>query len=119
ALVIAFRQDRDPRPGTPVPAHRPPCTTTRGGAAPVGTTRERGPRRRRMIASADAAAFVAAATAVGTAPLVPEIPLHLATSLLPLWHMTEEQLEKQGVPPPFWAFAWAGGQALARFILDD
>ena len=33
--------------------------------------------------------------------------------------MTEEELEKSGLPPPFWAFAWAGGQALARYILDN
>jgi predicted nicotinamide N-methyase len=36
-----------------------------------------------------------------------------------LWRATEEELEKNGVPPPYWAFAWAGGQALARYILDN
>jgi predicted nicotinamide N-methyase len=51
-------------------------------------------------------------------PLVPEIKLYLATEVLPLWRATEEELEKMGVPPPYWAFAWAGGQALARYILD-
>ena len=52
-------------------------------------------------------------------PLVPEIKLYLATEVVPLWRATEEELEKNGVPPPYWAFAWAGGQALARYILDN
>jgi len=51
-------------------------------------------------------------------PLVPEIHLHLATEVVPLWRKTEEELARIGVPPPYWAFAWAGGQALARYILD-
>src|SRR6185437_7419320 len=51
-------------------------------------------------------------------PLVPEIRLHLATEVVPLWRKTEEELEEMGVPPPYWAFAWAGGQALSRYILD-
>ncbi|HEX4533328.1 MAG TPA: 50S ribosomal protein L11 methyltransferase, partial [Rhizomicrobium sp.] len=52
-------------------------------------------------------------------PLVPEVRLHLAAEMLPLWRKTEEELEAMGVPPPYWAFAWAGGQALARYILDN
>jgi len=52
-------------------------------------------------------------------PLVPEITLHLAHEALPLWEKTEEELGALGLPPPYWAFAWAGGQALARFILDN
>jgi predicted nicotinamide N-methyase len=44
--------------------------------------------------------------------------LHLATEILPLWNKTEDEIEKHGLPPPYWAFAWAGGQALARYILD-
>jgi predicted nicotinamide N-methyase len=51
-------------------------------------------------------------------PLVPELRLHLASEVLPLWRKTEEELAEIGVPPPYWAFAWAGGQALARYILD-
>lgn len=51
-------------------------------------------------------------------PLVPELRLHLASEVLPLWRKTEEELSQIGVPPPYWAFAWAGGQALARYILD-
>jgi predicted nicotinamide N-methyase len=63
-------------------------------------------------------AFIAETTALQTTPLVPEIRLHLASEILPLWHKTEEELHREGVPPPYWAFAWAGGQALARYILD-
>ena len=51
-------------------------------------------------------------------PLVPEITLHLASEVVPLWRKTEEELAEIRVPPPYWAFAWAGGQALARYILD-
>ena len=51
-------------------------------------------------------------------PLVPEIRLHLASEVIPLWRKTEEELAEIGVPPPYWAFAWAGGQALARYLLD-
>src|SRR5262249_2359519 len=49
---------------------------------------------------------------------VPEIKLHLADDAVALWELTEEQLGELGLPPPFWAFAWAGGQALARYLLD-
>ncbi len=52
-------------------------------------------------------------------PLVPEIQLHLASEVIPLWRKTEEELAEIGVPPPYWAFAWAGGQALARYVLDN
>lgn len=51
-------------------------------------------------------------------PHVPEISLLLADEAVPLWQKTEEQLNEDGLPPPFWAFAWAGGQALARYVLD-
>lgn len=64
-------------------------------------------------------AFVVANAAITTSPLVPEILLHLASEVVPLWQATEEELAKMGVPPPYWAFAWAGGQALARYILDN
>ncbi len=67
----------------------------------------------------DPAAFVRANTALVVPPLVPEIRLHLAHEALPLWEKTEEALAEDGVPPPFWAFAWAGGQALARYVLDN
>jgi predicted nicotinamide N-methyase len=54
-----------------------------------------------------------------TPPLVPEVRLHLAHEAVPLWQKTEEELGGLGLPPPFWAFAWAGGQALARHVLDN
>lgn len=66
----------------------------------------------------DPAVFVTANTAIHHAPLVPEIPLRLASEVLPLWRMTEEELSRANVAPPYWAFAWAGGQALARHVLD-
>jgi predicted nicotinamide N-methyase len=66
----------------------------------------------------DPAAFVLGNTAIAAPPLVPEIRLHLATEITPIWQASEENLARTGVPPPFWAFAWAGGQALARYILD-
>ncbi|WP_439543599.1 class I SAM-dependent methyltransferase [Hyphomicrobium sp.] len=62
--------------------------------------------------------FIAANTRVLTPPLVPEIRLHLAEESLPIWQKTEDELGEMNVPPPFWAFAWAGGQALARYLLD-
>jgi predicted nicotinamide N-methyase len=66
----------------------------------------------------DSAVFVRRNTAIVTPPLVPEIRLHLATEITPIWRATEETLARNAVPPPFWAFAWAGGQALARYLLD-
>jgi predicted nicotinamide N-methyase len=66
----------------------------------------------------DAAAFIHANTELLQPPLVPEIALHLASEIVPIWRKTEEELAAEGVPPPFWAFAWAGGQALARWVLD-
>lgn len=62
--------------------------------------------------------FITANTAVLPVPLVREVKLHLAEETLPLWKKTETELGEIGLPPPFWAFAWAGGQALARYILD-
>ena len=62
--------------------------------------------------------FILANTELLAPPLVPEIRLHLAAEIVPLWRKTEEELEREGVPPPYWAFAWAGGQALSRYLLD-
>ncbi|MBP2150074.1 putative nicotinamide N-methyase [Xanthobacter flavus] len=66
----------------------------------------------------DPAAFIRAETRLRPVPLVPEISLHVADEAVPIWHRTEEELGELGLPPPFWAFAWAGGQALARHVLD-
>jgi predicted nicotinamide N-methyase len=71
-----------------------------GGAAPAAET------------------FVRRNTIVAAVPLAPEIRLHLATELSPLWQASEETLARGAAPPPFWAFAWPGGQALARHLLD-
>ncbi|MCC2612385.1 methyltransferase [Neorhizobium sp. Rsf11] len=66
----------------------------------------------------DPRTFILENTDLMPPPHVPEIRLHLATEAHELWLKTEEDLDKIGLPPPFWAFAWAGGQGLARFILD-
>src|SRR4051812_851126 len=63
-------------------------------------------------------AFIAANTRLQRPPHTPEIRLHLADEITPIWKLTEEALAEIGLPPPFWAFAWAGGQALSRYVLD-
>jgi len=67
---------------------------------------------------ADPVAFILAETRLRPVPHAPEIALHVADEATELWQKTEEELGEIGLPPPFWAFAWAGGQALARYILD-
>lgn len=62
--------------------------------------------------------IIEAWTKLSQAPLVPELRLYLADELTPLWLATEADLDHHRMPPPFWAFAWPGGQALARFVLD-
>jgi predicted nicotinamide N-methyase len=66
----------------------------------------------------DPAAFIRAQTRLCPVPHAPEISLHLAAEAMDLWQKTEDELGEIGLPPPFWAFAWAGGQALARHVLD-
>lgn len=63
--------------------------------------------------------FIRTNTTLIAPPLVAEVRLHLASEVVPLWRKTEEELEAEGVPPPYWAFAWAGGQALSRYVLDN
>ena len=63
------------------------------------------------------APFVRSHTRLTAVPFVPEVRLHLADDAIELWERTEEEVGGQ-LPPPFWAFAWAGGQALARYLLD-
>jgi predicted nicotinamide N-methyase len=63
--------------------------------------------------------FVRTHTVPARAPLVPEIALNLATEITPIWQATEIWLAEKNISPPFWAFAWPGGQALARHILDN
>ncbi len=66
----------------------------------------------------DRRAFILANTRLQAPPHTPELRLHLADEVTPIWRLTEEELSELGLPPPFWAFAWAGGQALARYLLD-
>lgn len=66
----------------------------------------------------DPESFIRANTSLIAPPHVPEIRLYLASEAHELWLKTEEELEAIGLPPPFWAFAWAGGQGLARYVLD-
>lgn len=63
-------------------------------------------------------AFVTRATRLQRPPSVPEVALYLAGEITPIWQLTEAELAREGLPPPFWAFAWAGGQAVARYLLD-
>ena len=62
--------------------------------------------------------FVLSNTRLIAPPLMPEIRLWLADEAVPIWKKTEDELGALGLPPPFWAFAWADGQALARYVLD-
>jgi predicted nicotinamide N-methyase len=67
---------------------------------------------------ADPRGFILANTRLQTPPHTPELSLYLADEVTPIWRLTEDELGKLGLPPPFWAFAWAGGQAVARYLLD-
>jgi predicted nicotinamide N-methyase len=71
-----------------------------------------------MATSEQRRSFIQAQTALANPPLTPEIKLHLATEITPIWEATEATLEANNLPPPYWAFAWPGGQALTRFLLD-
>ncbi|MFD4636750.1 class I SAM-dependent methyltransferase [Lentzea sp. NPDC058436] len=57
--------------------------------------------------------FVLTHTTLAPVPLVPEVSLHSAVEAMDLWELTHHD------EPPFWAFPWAGGQALARHLLDN
>jgi len=67
----------------------------------------------------DRLAFIRDNTRLQSPPHAPELVLHLADEITPIWKLTEEALSEIGLPPPFWAFAWAGGQAVARYVLDN
>src|SRR5262245_18562234 len=67
----------------------------------------------------DGPQFIRCNTKLLRVPLVPEIWLHLAEESVPIWRKTEEELGEMNLPPPYWAFAWAGGQALGRYLLDN
>ncbi|MEV7603028.1 50S ribosomal protein L11 methyltransferase [Kitasatospora sp. NPDC089797] len=63
-------------------------------------------------------AFILRETELTPVPFVPEIRLHMAPDAIALWESTERERGEAGLPPPFWAFAWAGGVAVARYVLD-
>lgn len=65
-----------------------------------------------------ASEIIRSGTALSAVPLVPEIRLYLGAEPIAVWEQTERALGRAGLPPPYWAFAWAGGQALARYLLD-
>ncbi len=67
----------------------------------------------------DGPAFIRSQTRLAPVPLVPEIRLHVAADAFDLWQQTEQQAGREQLPPPFWGFPWAGGQALARYVLDN
>jgi len=75
-----------------------------------------------MVASAQprpsAPEIIRSGTTLRAVPLVPEIRLYQASEPMSLWQHTERATGRTGLDPPFWAFAWAGGQALARYLLD-
>jgi predicted nicotinamide N-methyase len=68
--------------------------------------------------TADTEGFIRANTELAAPPGCPAVRLHLATEITPLWQATEAFLEGHNLPPPYWAFAWVGGQAMARHLLD-
>lgn len=70
------------------------------------------------LATLDRRGFILAHTRLLPVPHASEISLHVAEEATELWQKTEDELAVIGLPPPFWAFAWAGGQALARHLLD-
>lgn len=67
----------------------------------------------------DLAGLIRDNTEIAATRLVPELKLHLASDITPLWQLTEAELEQANLPPPYWAFAWPGSQALARLVLDQ
>lgn len=71
-----------------------------------------------MPIALDRRGFILAHTSLLPVPHAPEISIHVAEEATELWQKTEDELATIGLPPPFWAFAWAGGQALARYLLD-
>ena len=87
-------------------------------AGRTGRTGRTGPTGRIGLRPAVGKPFVLASSRLRPVPLVPEISLHLADDAFGLWEATEHALGRSDRPPPFWAFAWPGGQGLARYILD-
>jgi predicted nicotinamide N-methyase len=76
-------------------------------------------RRKAARRRAGRQSLIAAGARLAEVPFVPEIRLHQADEPFSVWERTEKAAGREGLPPPFWAFAWAGGQALARHVLDN
>ncbi|MGL4489302.1 MAG: class I SAM-dependent methyltransferase [Rhizobiaceae bacterium] len=87
-----------------------------GGSVPHG--RASASAEMTLTPGPDFRRFILDNTAILSPPHVPEVRLHLADEAHDLWHKTEDELQQSGLQPPFWAFAWAGGQGLARHVLD-
>src|SRR5262245_52453681 len=100
------------RPNTPRSVDRTP---RRSHVAQRAQVRE---KCAQMSPRAVAPDFVREITVISRPRLVPELELRLITAVCPLWRATEKDLERIGLEAPYWAFAWPGGQALARFVLD-
>lgn len=75
--------------------------------------------RLRTTMAQDPTQFIREVTEVSQPPACPEINLWTATEVTPLWEATEAALMRVNLPPPYWAFCWAGGQALTRYVLDN
>ena len=87
------------------------------GSLPHGRAEARALKER--LKPDNAERFILDNTRLQAPPHVPEVTLHLADEAHDLWQRTEDELAEIGLPPPFWAFAWAGGQGLARYVLDN
>ncbi len=68
---------------------------------------------------ADPQGFIRTNTALEAPAMVPEFKLWLASEYVPIWQATEAWLDEQNIDPPYWAFCWPGGQAVARYLLDN
>jgi len=86
-----------------------PCSPASLGGNVPGTGPQPAPSAPEIIRSG---------TELAPVPLVPEIRLYQASEPIQLWQRTEQAAGRTGLDPPFWAFAWAGGRALARYLLD-
>ena len=97
------------------------CPHRAGRRIPGRQVRNPLPDRQRRLAERGAAVtgpFVLQHTTLRAASAVPEVVLHQADDAITLWERTELAAGGAQLPPPFWAFAWAGGQAVARYLLD-